>query len=208
MNDELEVAMNEMFIELSPEDVSYLDVLLSQTSWVDLPFCEASTHLREVHARGPLNGPYGAMYFGGVFMLQTTDERRSKLPVTKLLGLLFAWETEITKRGVDWFNSNVENLLSVLESLKPEADAAFLALMRSLNPSMEAMTERSAAARKAAIASHKEMRENKSAALSEWDARGTAFSGMAAFARHRHKAYDVTERTLYRWVSEHRKAMR
>lgn len=58
----------------------------------------------------------------------------------------------------------------------------------------------SLAARKAAIARHKEHHDGKASALAEWDANGDSYSSLAAFARHRHKAYEVTERTLYEWV--------
>ncbi|HCA00440.1 MAG TPA: hypothetical protein DEO97_18835 [Pseudomonas sp.] len=64
----------------------------------------------------------------------------------------------------------------------------------------------SALGRRSASAAHKATNELKGRALSEWDQSGHTYSGMAAFARHRHKAYEVTERTLYGWVREHRKA--
>ena len=58
----------------------------------------------------------------------------------------------------------------------------------------------------AASARHKDTNAQKAEALSEWDCIGHTFSGMAAFARHKHKNYQVTERTLYGWVRDHRKA--
>ncbi|MDH0122281.1 hypothetical protein N7325_20945 [Stutzerimonas stutzeri] len=63
----------------------------------------------------------------------------------------------------------------------------------------------SLAARRAASAAHKATNALKEKALSEWDETGHTYSGMAAFARHRNKAYEVTERTLYGWVREHRR---
>ncbi|MCQ2031958.1 hypothetical protein [Stutzerimonas zhaodongensis] len=64
----------------------------------------------------------------------------------------------------------------------------------------------SLAARRAASARHKDTNEQRLAALAEWDVSGENYSGMAAFARHRHKAFGVTENTLYRWVRDHRKS--
>lgn len=64
----------------------------------------------------------------------------------------------------------------------------------------------SLAARKAAHASHKGHREGRSAAQADWDENGATYSSMAAFARHRHKEYGVTDRTLYGWIRDHRKA--
>ncbi|UPQ84771.1 hypothetical protein M0M42_10490 [Pseudomonas knackmussii] len=64
----------------------------------------------------------------------------------------------------------------------------------------------SAVGRRSASAAHKATNALKGKALSEWDQSGHTYSGMAAFARHRHKAYEVTERTLYGWVREHRRA--
>ncbi|WP_032831593.1 hypothetical protein [Pseudomonas sp. GM78] len=64
----------------------------------------------------------------------------------------------------------------------------------------------SARGRRSASARHKPTNQLKAAAVAEWDARGTNYSGMAAFARHHHKEYEVTERTLYDWVREHRNA--
>lgn len=64
----------------------------------------------------------------------------------------------------------------------------------------------SLAARRAADARHKDTNRQRLAALEEWDASGENYSGMAAFARHRHKTYGINERTLYSWVRDHRKA--
>ncbi len=64
----------------------------------------------------------------------------------------------------------------------------------------------SLAARRAADARHKDTNQQRLAALEEWDTSGGNYSGMAAFARHRHKAYGINERTLYSWVRDHRKA--
>ncbi|WP_425328000.1 hypothetical protein [Pseudomonas nitroreducens] len=69
-----------------------------------------------------------------------------------------------------------------------------------------AKTKMSLAARKAAHISHKGHREGRSAAQADWDENGAAYSSMAAFARHRHKEYGVTDRTLYGWIRDHRKA--
>lgn len=52
---------------------------------------------------------------------------------------------------------------------------------------------------------HKDNNLQKLAAMTEWDAKGHTYSSVAAFARHRYKAYSVTERTLYGWVRDHRK---
>lgn len=57
-----------------------------------------------------------------------------------------------------------------------------------------------------AKARHAETNQQKTIALAEWDANGANFSSMTAFARIRHKAFGVTERTLYNWVKDHRKA--
>lgn len=52
---------------------------------------------------------------------------------------------------------------------------------------------------------HKDTTEQKGPALAEWDANGQKYSSAASFARHRHKTYGITERTLYGWVRDHRK---
>lgn len=64
----------------------------------------------------------------------------------------------------------------------------------------------SANSRRSANERHKGTNALKEKALTEWDHEGSKYSGMAAFARHRHKTYEVTERTLYSWVQKHRKA--
>tara|TARA_R110000868_G_scaffold6539_1_gene36874 strand:+ start:1791 stop:2531 length:741 start_codon:yes stop_codon:yes gene_type:complete len=64
---------------------------------------------------------------------------------------------------------------------------------------------RSEQSRDAAAVTHKKNREQKAAALNEWDKHGAKVSSMAAFARARHKDFGVTERTLYTWVREHRR---
>lgn len=53
---------------------------------------------------------------------------------------------------------------------------------------------------------HKESNQQKGAALAEWEEHGANVSSMAAFARARHKEFGVTERTLYGWIRDHRKA--
>lgn len=50
---------------------------------------------------------------------------------------------------------------------------------------------------------HQHTNELRAKAVEEWDTRGGEFSSMSAFARHRHKAYDVTERSLYNWIRHH-----
>ena len=64
---------------------------------------------------------------------------------------------------------------------------------------------RSSNGRKSAEARHKEGNTQKKAALHEWDTSGHTYSSIAAFARLKHKAYGVTERTLNGWVADHRK---
>ncbi|MCZ4322738.1 hypothetical protein [Pseudomonas anguilliseptica] len=66
--------------------------------------------------------------------------------------------------------------------------------------------ERSRQARKLAEFRHKVTNKLKADACLEWAENGEKYSGMAAFARHRHKAYSVTERTMYGWVREFRNA--
>ncbi|SFU11510.1 hypothetical protein [Pseudomonas marincola] len=60
-------------------------------------------------------------------------------------------------------------------------------------------------ARKAAGARHSEANTQKLNAQTEWDSVKGTYSSIAAFARYRHKAYAVTERTLYGWIIAHRK---
>jgi len=65
----------------------------------------------------------------------------------------------------------------------------------------------SLAAARAASARHKENREQKSAALADWDATGHTFSSMRAFARNRYREYGVTDfTTVYNWLRYHQKA--
>lgn len=63
----------------------------------------------------------------------------------------------------------------------------------------------SSSGRLAAQARHKDTNEKRVKALAEWEEEGPKYSGMAAFARLRHKAYEVAERTLYKWISDSRK---
>nr|WP_286948733.1 hypothetical protein [Pseudomonas sp. UBA6718] len=60
--------------------------------------------------------------------------------------------------------------------------------------------------RTAAAARHQETNQQRDAAVVEWEAHGAKVSSMAAFARSRHKDFGVTERTLYGWIRDHRKA--
>jgi hypothetical protein len=67
---------------------------------------------------------------------------------------------------------------------------------------------RSEQSRNAAAVTHQNNRQQKAAALNEWDKHGANMSSVAAFARARHKDFDVTERTVVAWISEHRKQKR
>ena len=73
----------------------------------------------------------------------------------------------------------------------------------TVNAAKEAV---SALGRRSAKARHTPTNQQKTAALAAWDAHGANVSSMAAFARARHKEFGVTERTLYEWVRDHRKA--
>ncbi|HCG40977.1 MAG TPA: hypothetical protein DEW09_18290 [Pseudomonas sp.] len=64
----------------------------------------------------------------------------------------------------------------------------------------------SLAARKAALSLHEATRAKKAEAVAEWKASGSKYSSMAAFARLRHRAYGVTDRTLGEWIREYRKS--
>lgn len=66
--------------------------------------------------------------------------------------------------------------------------------------------EKSKVARNRAKLRHSGTEKERLAALAEWEAHGSNVSSMAAFARSRHKDFGVTERTLYGWVRDHRKA--
>ena len=60
-------------------------------------------------------------------------------------------------------------------------------------------------ARTTAEARHKGTNEQRTIAIKEWEEKNSEFSSMAAFARYRCKEYGVTERTLYGWISKHKK---
>lgn len=65
----------------------------------------------------------------------------------------------------------------------------------------------SAQGRKSAKARHSPNNQRKAAALKAWDAYGANVSSMAAFARARHREFEVTERTLYGWIRDHRNGL-
>lgn len=65
---------------------------------------------------------------------------------------------------------------------------------------------RNAQQRSAAAARHKVTNQQRESAVVEWESRGTKVSSMAAFARCRHKDFGVTERTLYNWIRDCRRA--
>jgi hypothetical protein len=64
---------------------------------------------------------------------------------------------------------------------------------------------KSSAGRRSAVARHKNTNDSKVAAQAEWASMGKKLSSRAAFARLNHKKYDVTERTLYSWITDYEK---
>lgn len=61
-------------------------------------------------------------------------------------------------------------------------------------------------ARQRAAQRHAPTNQQKVAALAAWEEHGGNVSSMAAFARARWKDFGVTERTLYAWIRDHRRA--
>jgi len=99
--------------------------------------------------------------------------------------------------------------LEVMHQFMKRAELLFRDNMDKAIPAeAEALARKkiSLTARMAASARHKDTNDQKTAAITEWEASGSQYSGMAPFARHRHKAYGVTDRTLYGWIRDHRKA--
>lgn len=98
---------------------------------------------------------------------------------------------------------------SALDTLKIELSEARyddLARKQAQHVEMALSTYRKKTWGPVAKARHAETNRQKTIALTEWDANGANISSMAAFARSRHKDFGVTERTLYGWIRDHRKA--
>lgn len=105
-----------------------------------------------------------------------------------------------------WVLSKFDDALSLLpEILTIQRDIGeregrkFSGVMMDLSSSYDA--------RQRAVIRHSDTNQQKITALREWDLHGDKVSSMAAFARSRHKEFGVTERTLYDWIREHRKAI-
>lgn len=114
---------------------------------------------------------------------------------------------ERVKLDPDWIKVYVMNE-KVKEGERAEEEAYLLEKLEGRlesNFDERLKRERSTAARKAADALHKPTNEQKAAALAEWEKNGNSYSSMSAFARRRHEAYEVTERTLYGWIRDSRK---
>ncbi|AZC88381.1 hypothetical protein C4K29_2078 [Pseudomonas chlororaphis subsp. piscium] len=65
---------------------------------------------------------------------------------------------------------------------------------------------KSSTGRRSAVARHKKTNDSKVAAQAEWASVGEKLSSRAAFSRLNHKKYDVTERTLYSWITEYERS--
>lgn len=86
-----------------------------------------------------------------------------------------------------------------------EAQAGALKASGDVQVAQSVQEQLSGLARKAAQARHNHSNQQKVAALKLWDAYGENVSSVAAFARARHRDFDVTERTLADWIRAHRK---
>lgn len=201
----------ELTFEISAEHATALQDLIQRTQWVELPFREAAPLLEAEwinhQKKDPAPKLFGRnLFFTPSLIVQSTDERRWDMPFTRILGILMSLEhqRDINERGESWFNSTVQNLFEVMKELPPEHDLPFLNLLWAMNPGVEDLI--GTFARKGADATHRNNRKRKAEAQAEWQASGCG--AIADFARRRHDAYYVTERTLASWISEHKKKLK
>jgi hypothetical protein len=197
----------ELILHFSDKQAELLHKAIHDTQWVELPFQQAVLHLESAWSRHKLNGSVHILgrdgFFTSAFILQSTDGHRWNLPMTKMLGLLMAWEyqRDYEGRGQAWFETSIRDLFVVMKGLPHEHDSAFLDLLRAMQPGLDQLI--SSIAHKGADATHKRNRKHKAEAQAEWEANGCG--PIADFARRRHGAYFVTERTLGVWLGEHKK---
>ncbi|RRV10872.1 hypothetical protein EGJ28_13490 [Stutzerimonas xanthomarina] len=197
----------EISIELAEEAQDALLEVLQQTQWVELPFRDAAIHLEQECDRFfDSEYPEGFSFFAAQYFIQATDERRFGSPVVDLLGVLFAWETQIRDFGKEWFKERTSLLLELMRTLPPEQDRTLLALLHALDPSvhkiMSQLAKKGGEARAAKLYS-----EGKAAAIADWEANGHKYKSPRAFARNcKFKDYGVEDfMTVYLWILEHRR---
>lgn len=198
----------ELILSLSEDEASGLQEAIENTQWIKLPFREAVLHLERAwntHKKNGFAHHQGRdLFFTSALLVQSTDEHRWNLPMTKILGQLMSLEHQRDSgRGQAWFNSTVNDLFVVMKELPPKHDLPFLALLRAMNPRADQLI--SSVARKGANATHERSRKHKAEAQAEWATNGCG--PIAVFARRRHDAYFVTERTLAAWLGEHKKTL-
>lgn len=198
-------AVREETILLSEWHSDALQDVLKNTPWVELPFREAVTHLEQ--ERDKFNrSKDGTPWFVAMYLIQSTDEHRFSTLVVKLLGLLFAWETQIKKYGREWFNDRTDKLFAIMRTLPPEQDTALVDLLFSLDPAASKILSLHAS-NAAKARSLKYYGPGKAAAIADWKACSHEYSSMRAFARNCYKKYGVTDfTTVYNWLREHSRA--
>jgi hypothetical protein len=102
-----------------------------------------------------------------------------------------------------WLHSrqSFENVLEVFEGI---TEATYMLSFCEMKTRQA--TEKTLEAQNRAALRHQETNHQKGIALAAWDANGANVSSMAAFARARCRGFGVTERTLYAWIRDHRRA--
>lgn len=198
----------EISIELAEEAQDALLEVLQKTQWVELPFRDAVMHLEQECDRFfDSEYPEGFFFFAAQYFIQATDERRFGSPMVDLLGVLFAWETQIRDFGKEWFKERTSHLFELMRTLPPEQDMTLLALLHALDPSVHKIMSNfaSQAARKAADARHESNRVKRRAVLAEWDATANEYESRSDFARIISQRDKLKYRTVREWTVEHDK---
>lgn len=194
----------EISIELADWAQDALVEVLEQTRWVEQPFRDAAIHLERERDRFFDSG-CREYFFAGQYFVQSTDEDRFLLPMVELLGVLFAWETQIRDFGKEWFKERTDHLLALMRTLPPEQDTTLLALLYALDPSARKIISRYAS--KAARARHEEDYAAKARALADWQAEGHNYRSRRDFAVNCYERYGVKDfTTTYRWLLDAAKA--
>lgn len=98
-------------------------------------------------------------------------------------------------------NGHINKAFEVFEGIATTRGAIAFILDKEVQTQRKSREASSRAAKR-----HEETNQRKTEAIEHWERSGKTYSGMAAFARLHCKEFGVTERTLYGWIREHRKA--
>ncbi|WP_434775600.1 hypothetical protein [Pseudomonas oryzihabitans] len=187
------------------EDLNDLEALLAAYETLNLDDYFSGIELVELLAALALRNIKRSeqFFFEELDVPETLKEDVSDIKLHALSATAIdAMEIVQTIQTITWQDRTDEALNFLRNSQRQLAEANIRLQGEVVKLQEKQETLRSEHARNAAVARHKETNSVKEKIIAHWRENQASYSSRAAYARHHHRSYSVTERTLYKWISE------